>query len=90
MDKVRNQPEEWLFCRKFPAHPRNLLEEWLFRLESPANRQEIHGRNGILAGLTSSLTRNPPKEGDSAGNYKLIDRISDGMIKMHIKSLERK
>jgi hypothetical protein len=41
---------------------RNPAEEWLFRLKLPAQRQGIHGRNGILPEMTSSYMRNPPKE----------------------------
>jgi hypothetical protein len=31
---------------------------------------------GILSEITTTWTRNPPEEGDSAGNYQLIDEES--------------
>jgi hypothetical protein len=52
-------------------------EERLFRQELPAHGLGIHRRNGIQPGNTSSRTRSPTKEGDSTGNYQLIDADSD-------------
>jgi hypothetical protein len=37
--------------------------------ELPANGREIHRRNGIPPGITSSKTKNPSEEWDSAKNY---------------------
>jgi hypothetical protein len=36
----------------------------------------LHGINGESAGNTTSWTRNPPEEGDSAGNYQFIEEES--------------
>jgi hypothetical protein len=42
-----------------------------------SNRRGIHQRMGFPPGITSSGTRNPPKEYDSAGNYQLIEADLD-------------
>jgi hypothetical protein len=46
---------------------RNPSEGCLFRRELPAQGREIHWRNGIPTGTTSSHMMNPPKEGISLG-----------------------
>jgi hypothetical protein len=38
---------------------------------------ESTGRMGFLPGITTSGTRNPPKEEDSAGNSQLMEADSD-------------
>jgi hypothetical protein len=68
-------PSRGFFVRGLPTHALHGINS-----ESAGNYKLIDVestiRMGFPPGITSSRTINPPEEGDSTGNYQLIDSDS--------------
>jgi hypothetical protein len=68
--QMRNPPAEMLFHQELSAHGQGIRLRNVYGLG-------IYRRNLIPLEITSSYMRNPPKEGDFAGNFQLIDADSN-------------